>query len=533
MSNNLSAADQKLSQQQQEQISALKQAWADAKAAGDQAAMDEAHRQAEAIRNAAGYSGGADGSGYVTMPTGGGQSVGDVKKWVEEYYHTNYSPSLGWVNGYSVEMNTRSMANYIRQQMQANSNAWASADEAGKAYLHQQNVELAQILADAVGGAESIYNEELGRWETYNANLGYGYNIGQYKDADIEDWYKGQWGMTDEQIAQYRNDTARYYNYVDQDLLRNLVDESSGYTGVYAPFVYGPAAALHQGTNVLGSANLVDRIGDGFNEENHYLVQRDANGNVIPRAPALKQTAEEMMSDYTRQFASYVDENGVIQPGVLVQSSPGGNRVGATGTIGFPQLSETEKAQAERLRDSGVLDQLLSGGTGSGSQTLDQWQQAAEQQVVNQTDQAVSQAVQQLLLAQQEADKQFQTQRDQIAADERQGLDNSALYAALRGDRGGIGQAQYNSIQAAAAANRQTVNSAQVKLATDTARQIADLRAQGEFEKADKLLEIAQTYLLKLLELEQWAAEFGLDQQKFQTSVTQWQLEFLQKSGSL
>ena len=49
MSNTLSYADQNLlTKAQQEQIRALKQAWADANAAGDQAKMNWAHEQAEA-----------------------------------------------------------------------------------------------------------------------------------------------------------------------------------------------------------------------------------------------------------------------------------------------------------------------------------------------------------------------------------------------------------------------------------------------------------------------------------------------------
>ena len=53
---------------------------------------------------------------------------------------------------------------------------------------------------------------------------------------------------------------------------------------------------------------------------------------------------------------------------------------------------------------------------------------------------------------------------------------------------------------------------------------------RGEFGKADDLLQIAQTYLLKLLELEQWAAEYELSTEKFQTSVEQWQQEFWLKA---
>lgn len=521
MSNNLSAADRTyLSAQQQAQIQALKQAWADASAAGDQAGMARANQQAEAIRATAGYAGGSDGSGYYKLDQSGGgasgsvvpgagKSAAEVQQWVTDYKNTHYSPNAGWVNGYSTAMNLRSMANYIRQQMEANSNAWASADAAGKAYLHDQNQQLAQILEKSNGGAKSVYNEKLGRWETDNANLGYGYNTGQYNDLD---WYRDFYGMTDQQIDAYRNDTARYHNFVDQRVVRNWVDESSGFTGEYAQFVNGPYGQLLSGTNGVDRSVYVNVQGDGFDDENEgYQAPRDAQGNIVPQAPALKNN--NAMSDYTRQFAAYV-EDGVIQPGKL---SNGGGYRGAVATHDV-QLYPTES----------------SGGTGGASNDLlDQWQATAEEQAIRNRDYAVDKAVQQLLAAQAKANGAYQTQRDQIARDERNALDNAALYAEARGDRGGIGQTQYNRILAQAAANRQTVNAAQSQLANETQQQIIQLRAEGKFQAADDLLEISQTYLLKLLELEQWAAEFGLDNAKFQASVAQWQQEYWLKAAKL
>lgn len=157
---------------------------------------------------------------------------------------------------------------------------------------------------------------------------------------------------------------------------------------------------------------------------------------------------------------------------------------------------------------------------------LDAWRQAANKQATNQIDYAVNKGVNDLQRAEEDAKVQFQTQRNQVDADEARNLDNAALYAELRGDRGGIGQQQYSSVQNNAAQNRQTVNSAQVKLATDTQRQIADLRAQGEFQKADKLLEISQSYLQQLVSLEQWAAEYDLSAAQFNESVRQWEKEY-------
>lgn len=157
---------------------------------------------------------------------------------------------------------------------------------------------------------------------------------------------------------------------------------------------------------------------------------------------------------------------------------------------------------------------------------LEEWKKAAAEQANGQIDYAVAQAITQLERALEDSKGMYKEQAESVARDEMQALDNSALYAEMRGDKGGIGQSQYNEIQAAAAQNRLTVQQAQTKLATDTARQIADLRAQGEFEKADKALEITQQYLSQLINLEQWAAEFGLSQQQFQASLDQWAAEY-------
>lgn len=158
---------------------------------------------------------------------------------------------------------------------------------------------------------------------------------------------------------------------------------------------------------------------------------------------------------------------------------------------------------------------------------LDQWVANNRQQQENAIDYATQKGVTDLQRAEEDAQQQFQTQRNQIDIDEARAKDNQALYAEARGDRGGIGAAQYDSIMAAAATNRQTVNTAQTKLATDTQRQIADLRAQGEFQKADALLQIANQALSQLMELERWAEEFNLGVDQFNANVEQWLTNYL------
>lgn len=499
----LSSADKTLSASDQNKIRNYKKQWQQAYDRGDRAGMDAAHAGAEQVRAGAGYSGGSDGSGYVARPaTEGGSNAGQVQDWVSRYEYNNYDADRGWINGYSDDMNMRSIANYIRQQMKANSDAWAAADDAGKAYLHDQNVQLAQILSDTVSGAKSTYNAELGRWETENANYGYGYNVGQYED---EQWYKDQYGMTDEQIEAYRNDTDRYYNFVDQGILRSFYDESGGYTGRYAQFINGPYGQLLMGTNGVNAATYSDRIGDGFADELEYDPQRDAQGNIIPRVPPLKNN--NSLNDYTAQFTSWVD-NGIIYPGKFIEANPGG---GMAGAAGLALNHNVPSAGSEEVSATG---------------TLEQWQHSAMEQAAASRDHAVDMAVQALLKAQADANAQYQEQRDQIAKEELQALDNAALYAETRGDRGGIGKSQYSHVQAQAAANRQAVSDAQVRMASETAQQIAKLREEGEFEKADDMMEISQTYLLKLLELEQWAAQYNLDVKKFEESIRQWEKEY-------
>ena len=174
------------------------------------------------------------------------------------------------------------------------------------------------------------------------------------------------------------------------------------------------------------------------------------------------------------------------------------------------KLDASAMPKAEKADTSGMVSQL------------DQWLETAKQQQTGAIDYATNQGITELQRAEEDAQEQFQTQRNQIDIDEARALDNQALYAEARGDKGGIGQAQYGSVQNTAAQNRLTVNKAQTKLSTDTARQISDLRAQGEFEKADALLTLTQNYLSQLQQLQQWALSYNLSVDEFNASMQQW-----------
>lgn len=154
------------------------------------------------------------------------------------------------------------------------------------------------------------------------------------------------------------------------------------------------------------------------------------------------------------------------------------------------------------------------------------WKQSAQEQYDAQIDYAVQNAVSQLQQTLEDSQTQLKEQAESVAHEEQQSLDNSALYAELRGDRGGIGREQYDSIQNTAANQQLSVQLTQTKITSDIAQQIEELRKEGEFQKADIALEMTQCYLEKLFEFEQWAAENQISDEKFQSSLDQWQQEY-------
>ena len=205
------------------------------------------------------------------------------------------------------------------------------------------------------------------------------------------------------------------------------------------------------------------------------------------------------------------------------------------------QLEQEQQQQQQQPQQPGTgtpnsgttLPSAPTGSTGkitadvSGMRDLlDQWLSAAKQQQEAAINYGVEQGVNELRRAEEDAQQQYQAQQDQINIDEARAKDNQALYAEARGDRGGIGAAQYDSIMNAAAQNRLTVSQQQTKLSTDTARQIADLRAQGEYKKADAVLELTQRYLTQLMSLEQWALNYQMDVAQFNLQLEKWQAEY-------
>ena len=273
---------------------------------------------------------------------------------------------------------------------------------------------------------------------------------------------------------------------------------------------------------------------DGATAYYRYLMGTDtsplaqATGQVKTYQQFATENGYDANVPTTARNFDYSAPTGVNGTVPIVQTAPmpGNSVIGGSGSVG----GGIGGGSGSGNYAPGTSDVYTPGNMGD---YLNQWYQNAQQQQQNTVDFGTNQAILELLRNKQDAEAQYQEQRNQIAIDEAKAKDNQALYAESRGDKGGIGAAQYDAIMNTAAQNRLAVNSAQTKLATDTSRQIADLRAQGEYEKADALLTLSQQYLSQLMSLEQWAAEYNLSVAQFNASLKQWQAEYDLKVADL
>ena len=323
-------------------------------------------------------------------------------------------------------------------------------------------------------------------------------------------------------IQSYRDAAAAgTMTWAEANQKANAIRSSRGYSIDNKGNVtdYGALTAVNDRRQQMG---LDTNAENGSAAYYRYLMNTDTS----PAAQAAGQvkTYQQFAQENGYDVSAPTGVNGKV-PTVQTIPLPGNSVIGGSGLAGGG------------VSGSGNLD--MSPGTsdvytpGNMGNYLNQWYQNAQQQQQNTIDFGTNQAILELLRTKQDAEAQYQEQRNQIAIDEAKAKDNQALYAESRGDKGGIGAAQYDAIMNTAAQNRLAVNSAQTKLATDTSRQIADLRAQGEYEKADALLTLSQQYLSQLMSLEQWAAEYNLSVAQFNASLKQWQAEYDLKVADL
>ena len=415
---------------------------------------------------------------------------------------------------------------------------------AAKARGDTQGMQAAHAAAEKVrnqagysGGANGGGNTSVRPSQTSQQVQSY---LDQYRDTNANRTY--EFGGTQYWSNNYdaQDNLRSQANAIRQQMLENSQNWHKAGSKEDKDYLHQQNLALNNLLNQYagGVESRYDPKTGKWYTENADLGYGDIANYDRANAKRLYGLTDQQIDDYIKNTGRYFtlqqqnptnyqnaadDNNGIIQGNAYARGATPGSGAGNGGAGMAGYGSGSYSYSPGQVGDG-------NGGTFSRNSDLsgylDAWRQAANKQATNQIDYAVNKGVNDLQRAEEDAKVKFQTQRNQVDADEARNLDNAALYAELRGDRGGIGQQQYSSVQNNAAQNRQTVNSAQVKLATDTQRQIADLRAQGEFQKADKLLEISQSYLQQLVSLEQWAAEYDLSAAQFNESVRQWEKEY-------
>ena len=274
-------------------------------------------------------------------------------------------------------------------------------------------------------------------------------------------------------------------------------DESAYWAGVYGPKDNSGGGG--------SSPTWADAIQSNPDAMNQYL-NPDAAAQSAELAKAMEGTPNDYLSG-TEGHVPTTEDSLAGADAMLENAGIGGKDLftgaGLSGDVAIDRIDHVNIDQEKAL--------------------LDQITEAQRQQTILNNDRTVAKGTADLQRALEDAQDQYRTQRDQIAADEARAKDNQVLYSEARGDRGGIGQAQYDTIMNTAATNRYTVQKEQTKAAQDVQRQVADLRAQGEFQKADQLLSISQNYLGQLMNLYKWAQETNLGVDEFNTQIAQWE----------
>ena len=151
-----------------------------------------------------------------------------------------------------------------------------------------------------------------------------------------------------------------------------------------------------------------------------------------------------------------------------------------------PSFSEADTAEAQAANTRSYADLITN--------QYNAYIQGKQNQIDYQTEQAVNNTQRQY----DDAVSGYQKQYRDLTATMYQNIDNNALMARANGQRGGMGTLSVNTAQADYQAQRQALAAKQQQLATDTAREIEELRANGEFDKADALLEARQMMFQQL-----------------------------------
>ena len=199
---------------------------------------------------------------------------------------------------------------------------------------------------------------------------------------------------------------------------------------------------------------------------------------------------------------NYTDPTGAQQTGYLINGTTytdpdGKNPVAVGSTVTLPNGDQWHKGANGSYQVSKTTTTTGSNYSDL-SPLINQSYDKGDQMIRDSVNYQTQQGVDQLNRALQDAQPNYAAAIANQLLEAKQAQDAKAYRNQINGDRGGIGSAQVDSIGNTGARNREAIAQQQRQLATDTARQIADLRAQGKYEEASQLLQNNQARLSDL-----------------------------------
>jgi hypothetical protein len=248
--------------------------WEAAKQAGDKTAMDAAHAGAEAIRAQSGYSGGADGSQNIPLKA---------------------TPDGFTGSSNAVKTHTVDQAG-IKDQMNANSIAWHTADEATRKTLEQANKDLAAQLGGSLSfdPATGYWSGDAGKPKELNLpefDSKYSTQIDQLLNSILNREEFSYDHTTDPSYLAYEQQYKRLGDRAREDTLGDVAGLTGGYASSWA------VSAASQAQNDYNSqlSGIIPQLYDAA--YNRYLNEDSLDRNDLGLVMGLDQTYYDRYRD--------------------------------------------------------------------------------------------------------------------------------------------------------------------------------------------------------------------------------------------
>lgn len=423
------------------------------------------------------------------------------------------------------------MANKKVQDLYANNPKYSTSNQYG-GYLNQNSDSYLNYLSGKSNDAYTVDSKTAGMLGNYDKTFQYSQAIrdadkaGDYKKAAVLEYLMNQ-KIKNENLPYIQQDNySSYLNGITQsdvNMARYGVDVTP--TGLYYKVQDNGKAppGLKVGDQVVtaGGVWMITALNPDGTYADTVKVDGGTNTTNFTGAyttPNSTLAAQGMYTPENTMDASAFQAPTVDPSTYQIQGSE------------VPTTDLTSSAPMPTLRD--VYDPGPA-SMGDYEQQLQDLTSNQLQRAYNQIDYATNQGVTEYQRALEDALPTYAAQRGQADLEGSRNAKNAALYAEQRGDRGGIGAAQYNALQIARANQINQINTAQNKAASDTARAIADLRNKGEFEKADKLMEVTNNYLSQLMEQRKWVQQFNLQYAEHQSNLRDAEFNYMKQWSDL